>query len=201
MDLLAFERKLDQTIMRKRLDIQEALKRPIKVHADYLPTLFWIYFGHVLPLEEQNCGWASFVYVLELYLIERCHSVSVCSVQQKRKLRIFISNTFNPAKPDAEDGEGTVASWELRVEGRLLEDVSEAFESNSLMTLGYFWKLLIFSPPPQTAVSKYEATKQKRKFSSFFKSLVIELDKDLYGPDNHLVEVRFIKVHFSTVLL
>ncbi|GCC39024.1 hypothetical protein chiPu_0022706, partial [Chiloscyllium punctatum] len=26
------------------------------------------------------------------------------------------------------------------------------------------------------------------KFSSFFKSLVIELDKDLYGPDNHLVE-------------
>ncbi|KAL2293783.1 hypothetical protein Nmel_018847, partial [Mimus melanotis] len=103
MDLLAFERKLDQTIMRKRLDIQEALKRPIK---------------------------------------------------QKRKLRIFISNTFNPAKSDAEDGEGTVASWELRVEGRLLED----------------------------------ATKQKRKFSSFFKSLVIELDKDLYGPDNHLVE-------------
>ncbi|GCC42322.1 hypothetical protein chiPu_0026144, partial [Chiloscyllium punctatum] len=31
MDLLAFERKLDQTIMRKRVDIQEALKRPIKV--------------------------------------------------------------------------------------------------------------------------------------------------------------------------
>uniref|UniRef100_A0A671NAX4 SWI/SNF-related matrix-associated actin-dependent regulator of chromatin subfamily D member 3-like n=1 Tax=Sinocyclocheilus anshuiensis TaxID=1608454 RepID=A0A671NAX4_9TELE len=26
------------------------------------------------------------------------------------------------------------------------------------------------------------------QFSSFFKSLVIELDKDLYGPDNHLVE-------------
>ena len=32
MDLLAFERKLDQTIMRKRLDIQEALKRPMKVN-------------------------------------------------------------------------------------------------------------------------------------------------------------------------
>uniref|UniRef100_A0A6Q2Z318 DM2 domain-containing protein n=1 Tax=Esox lucius TaxID=8010 RepID=A0A6Q2Z318_ESOLU len=28
----------------------------------------------------------------------------------------------------------------------------------------------------------------KKKFSSFFKSLVIELDKELYGPDNHLVE-------------
>uniref|UniRef100_A0A8C1G260 SWI/SNF related BAF chromatin remodeling complex subunit D3b n=1 Tax=Cyprinus carpio carpio TaxID=630221 RepID=A0A8C1G260_CYPCA len=103
MDLLAFERKLDQTIMRKRVDIQEALKRPMK---------------------------------------------------QKRKLRLYISNTFNPAKPDAEDSEGSIACWELRVEGKLLDDPG----------------------------------KMKRKFSSFFKSLVIELDKDLYGPDNHLVE-------------
>ncbi|XP_041100559.1 SWI/SNF-related matrix-associated actin-dependent regulator of chromatin subfamily D member 3-like isoform X3 [Polyodon spathula] len=103
MDLLAFERKLDQTIMRKRVDIQEALKRPMK---------------------------------------------------QKRKLRLYISNTFNPAKPDADDSDGSIASWELRVEGKLLDDPS----------------------------------KLKRKFSSFFKSLVIELDKDLYGPDNHLVE-------------
>ncbi|CAB1349550.1 unnamed protein product [Coregonus sp. 'balchen'] len=92
MDLLAFERKLDQTIMRKR---------------------------------------------------------------QKRKLRLYISNTFNPAKPDADDSDGSIASWELRVEGKLLDDPG----------------------------------KLKRKFSSFFKSLVIELDKDLYGPDNHLVEL------------
>lgn len=39
MDLLAFERKLDQTIMRKRLDIQEALKRPIKVGRGCLEIL------------------------------------------------------------------------------------------------------------------------------------------------------------------
>ncbi|XP_072307149.1 SWI/SNF-related matrix-associated actin-dependent regulator of chromatin subfamily D member 3b isoform X2 [Eucyclogobius newberryi] len=103
MDLLAFERKLDQTIMRKRVDIQEALKRPMK---------------------------------------------------QKRKLRLYISNTFNPARSDADDSDGSIASWELRVEGKLLDDPG----------------------------------KQKKKFSSFFKSLVIELDKDLYGPDNHLVE-------------
>jgi len=51
MDLLAFERKLDSTIMRKRLDIQEALKRPVKV---------------------------------------------------KRKLRVFISNQYFPAKPDSD---------------------------------------------------------------------------------------------------
>lgn len=38
--------------------------------------------------------------------------------------------------------------------------------------------------------------KQKKKFSSFFKSLVIELDKELYGPDNHLVEVWH---HFENI--
>lgn len=47
-----------------------------------------------------------------------------CS-QQKRKLRLYISNTFNPAKPDAEDSDGSIASWELRVEGKLLDDVSQ----------------------------------------------------------------------------
>lgn len=39
----------------------------------------------------------------------------------------------------------------------------------------------------------FQPGKQKRKFSSFFKSLVIELDKELYGPDNHLVEVLHIE--------
>lgn len=110
MDLLAFERKLDFTITRKRLDIQEALKRPMK---------------------------------------------------HKRKLRIFISNTFFPGRPDGEAGEESVPSWELRVEGRLIEDQN---------------------------TPRSDQSKLKRKFSSFFKSLVIELDKDLYGPDNHLVE-------------
>ena len=79
MDLLAFERKLDLTIMRKRLDIQEALKRPMK---------------------------------------------------QKKKLRIFISNTYFPAKHEEGAGDGgeetVVASWELRVEGRLLDEVGLA---------------------------------------------------------------------------
>ncbi|WAR09842.1 SMRD1-like protein [Mya arenaria] len=104
MDLLAFERKLDATITRKRLDIQEALKRPMK---------------------------------------------------QKRKLRIFISNTFYPSKPAENEGEEeSVPSWELRAASAKLSDTG----------------------------------KMKRKFSSFFKSLVIELDKELYGPDNHLVE-------------
>lgn len=44
---------------------------------------------------------------------------------------------------------------------------------------------------PSLSRSVLQPSKQKRKFSSFFKSLVIELDKELYGPDNHLVEVRW----------
>ena len=31
-------------------------------------------------------------------------------------------------------------------------------------------------------------TKTKTKFSSFFNNVVVELDKELYGPDNHLAE-------------
>lgn len=115
MDLLAFEKKLDSTIMRKRLDIQESLKRPLKL---------------------------------------------------KKKLRIFISNTFTPAKPEAEDGEDVVPSWELRVEGRVIDE----------------------SAGPAAKAAESSAAKPKQKFSTYFKSLVIELDKELYGPDNHLVE-------------
>lgn len=112
IELLRLEQKLDTVLMRKRLDIQETLKRSQKI---------------------------------------------------KRKLRIFISHQypvrFESDTANADDEQ--VQYWEMRVEGRLLDD-------------------------PNT--SKYEQGKAKRKFSSFFRSLVIELDKDLYGPDNHLVE-------------
>lgn len=112
MDLLAFERKLDSTIMRKRLDIQEALKKPIKT---------------------------------------------------KRKLRVFITNQIYPGKTDADNDEDNIPQWELKIEGRLIEEPTKVDNPN-------------------------QAKPKPRKFSSFFKSLVIELDKDLYGPDNHLVE-------------
>ena len=52
------------------------------------------------------------------------HPLLLLFFQQRRKLRIFISNTFYPAKPaEGDDGEESMPSWELRVEGRLLEDV------------------------------------------------------------------------------
>ncbi|KAI1712412.1 SWIB/MDM2 domain-containing protein [Ditylenchus destructor] len=125
MGLLAFEQKLDGTLTRKKLDIQEALKRPMKI---------------------------------------------------KKKLRIYVSHSFIPGKePEREGEEGTVPMWELRVEGRLLDEPSNI---QPLNTSGI---------NPLIAASRTVA-QPKRKFSSFFKSLVIELDKDIYGPDNHLVE-------------
>lgn len=139
MQMIQLEKRMDQIILRKRLAMQEAIKKPIKT---------------------------------------------------KRKLRIMLSNTYTPGsgevKPAGEaaaSGATTVSpasappsgsthpenaaagvdipSWELRVEGRLLDESGQQFVTDP---------------------------KLKRKFSSFFKSLVIELDKDLYGPDNHLVE-------------
>lgn len=53
--------------------------------------------------------------------------------QQKRKLRLYISNTFNPAKSDADDSDGSIASWELRVEGKLLDDVRQSRGGGGVM--------------------------------------------------------------------
>ncbi|KRZ44026.1 SWI/SNF-related matrix-associated actin-dependent regulator of chromatin subfamily D member 1 [Trichinella pseudospiralis] len=116
-DLLAFEQKLDMVISRKRANIQEALKRPLKI---------------------------------------------------KRKLRIFVSHTFISGKAmENEEESSCFSQWELRVEGRLLEDLM----------------------PTGSLAQMPEANRHsKRKFSSFFKNLIIELDKELYGPDSHLVE-------------
>ena len=68
----------------------------------------------------------------------------ISPTQQKRKLRIYISNTYTPSKPEGEEAE-KVSSWELRVEGKLLEEVSEqtlelTFESPhpSVVRLQYF---------------------------------------------------------------
>lgn len=63
MDLLAFERKLDQTIMRKRVDIQEALKRPMKVRKR----------NHE-PQGVTADGWKKH-YLLHFFLLNSCRRV------------------------------------------------------------------------------------------------------------------------------
>ena len=93
MDLLAFERKLDATIMRKRLDIQETLKRPVKI---------------------------------------------------KKKLRVFITNQFYPVKTSNDNSadntnagqssdDNGVPQWELKIEGRIHEEVIYAAQCYPLI--------------------------------------------------------------------
>jgi SWI/SNF-related matrix-associated actin-dependent regulator of chromatin subfamily D len=64
--------------------------------------------------------------------------------------------------------------WELRVEGRLIDDPPQQQLPTTATSTQISNRAMLMQP--------------KRKFSSFFKSLVIELDKNIYGPDNHLVE-------------
>jgi SWI/SNF-related matrix-associated actin-dependent regulator of chromatin subfamily D len=110
MDLLTFEQRLDSTILRKRLEIVETLKRPIK---------------------------------------------------QKRKLRLFISHNFHnlPSKDGMETEQSTPPEWELKIDGRLLDESGTKPE-----------------------------TRMKGKFSSFLKNVLVELDPTLYGPEHHLIE-------------
>lgn len=110
MDLLAFERKLDQTIARKRMEIQEAIKKPLTVRGR--PG------GQAAEGVEVGDGCC----LPSSLSLQASPPLCFPIPQQKRKLRIYISNTFTPAKEEGEGGE-RVASWELRVEGKLLEDV------------------------------------------------------------------------------
>ncbi len=48
--------------------------------------------------------------------------------QIKRKLRVFITNQFYPGKQDADNDEDCVPQWELKIEGRLLDDVGDSIQ-------------------------------------------------------------------------
>ena len=61
---------------------------------------------------------------------------------------------------------------------------------HSLLTHCVFWARNKRRPRATPWKRRRKTRKSRRKFSSFFRSLVIELDRELYGPDNHLVEVN-----------
>ena len=126
MDLLAFERKLDATIMRKRLDIQEALKRPLKVKKKLRIFISNTFYA---AKHEETVRFVS-------YRIPRAEIID------KKSKWFFLGgggglhfNEFNTRYVPSftQDGEESVASWELRVEGRLLDEVKYKqcyFENN-----------------------------------------------------------------------
>ncbi|KAI5789735.1 hypothetical protein DFH27DRAFT_571863 [Peziza echinospora] len=138
-ELRDVERRYDATIMRKRLDIQDAVNRNIKNH---------------------------------------------------KTLRVWISNTAKdqpwqlsdrPLEENAFDFEsGQIPTFRVRIEGRLLDDEDDDEEADT-------------DSGNESASEKKPATAQKpvRKFSSFFKSIVVELDREnkLY-PEGNLIEWR-----------
>ena len=118
----------------------------------------------------------------------------------KRKLRVFITNQYFPGKLDSDNDEDFVPQWELKIEGRLMDDVIEHFSY-------FFFKMKINFKnssfkilKPKTEATSSAMKSKPRKFSSFFKSLVIELDRNLYGPDNYLVEVSLpLLLYYSLI--
>ena len=107
-DLLEMERKLDWTMMRKRVEVQDALGRIPSVRffiVIYIPIFFYFCTGILIPL-------TSFL------------------SQTTRTLRIFLSHTVSsqqwqnvgeiPPAANFETGEG-IPAWAFKIEGRLLE--------------------------------------------------------------------------------
>ena len=134
--LREMERRYDAAIMRKRLDIQDAVNRNVK---------------------------------------------------NQKTMRIFISNTAKdqpwqmsdrPLDENAFDFDsGQIPTFRVKIEGRLLED--DAFSSPDTTNPDSD----LFPTPPAPA--------PQRKFSDFFKSIIISLDrpKDLH-PDGNTIEWR-----------
>jgi len=103
-----------------------------------------------------------------------------------RTLRLFVSHTVSEqhwqlgdasAEPNPETGKG-IPSWQLRIEGRLLE-VRDITQRTILVLTGN--KL----PNPRWR------DKSHRPLSTLIKSMIVEMDRDpaLY-PDGNIVEVR-----------
>lgn len=145
-ELQTFEKRLDAIMLRKRLDIQEALAKPSKV-------------TRVLSLSVYFAANDRSQALLSRRRFAKQHTTTT------RTLRIFVSNTSTNQSMDdsAEnlDNEASVPSWTLRIEGRLLEPANAAGKSKQ----------------------------PGRKFSSFIKSLVVEIGQDntMYHEGN-LVE-------------
>lgn len=107
------ERRLDWTMMRKRVEIQDALGRTPTVSV----LIYSKYRSHFLTF-------------------------TIFSMQTTRTLRIFLNHTVSsqlwqnvsgevPTAPNFETGEG-IPAWQFKIEGRLLE------ASEELSLLGFY---------------------------------------------------------------
>ncbi|KAF8475695.1 hypothetical protein BDZ91DRAFT_673610 [Kalaharituber pfeilii] len=144
-ELRDVERRYDATIMRKRLDIQDAVNRNVK---NYKTLRIWI------SNTAKDQPW---------------------------------QNSDRPLDENAFDFEtGQIPTFRLRIEGRLLDDEDGDDEESEAERNSKAGASLKSESAPGAAPQK-----PVRKFSSFFKSIVVELDRsnNLY-PEGNIIEWR-----------
>ncbi|PAA94586.1 hypothetical protein BOX15_Mlig012934g3 [Macrostomum lignano] len=107
----------------------------------------------------------------------------------KRRFRLQLSSHFGAYGPAGEQG------WELRIEGRALDDASPLTTSSGGLTTSSSTvsaASLLHSGQSGAGLSHDQSTlggpNGRRRFTSYLNSLVVELDRGLYGPDQHLAE-------------
>ena len=120
MDLLAFERKLDATIARKRLEIQEMLRRPMKEKRKLR-----LFISHHFFTSEPESGVRAdrSVCVYHCYLSPSLSHIHTLSLSLSLPLS-YLLPSYSPflSVCVVQEGPG-ISQWELKLEGVLLDVV------------------------------------------------------------------------------
>ncbi|XP_004500645.1 SWI/SNF complex component SNF12 homolog [Cicer arietinum] len=88
-----------------------------------------------------------------------------CPPHVQKTLRIYVFNTFSDRlKTGSEDETVEESSWSLKIIGRIVEDGDDSV----------------------SGISQRSSASNSKKFSDFFKKIIICLDKNLY-PENHVI--------------
>ncbi|GBG71737.1 hypothetical protein CBR_g9147 [Chara braunii] len=159
--LLEFEKRVDLTLARKKLDIQEGLKNPAR-----MPRTLRMYIFNTHTSQPHGRGGGEG---------KEDGSKDLRKVAPGGDKRVGEDSRGDHGGPNGPP------SWTLRVVGRLLEDESQAEDDgpngagNAAGGVG--------AANPMASGNSSNST---FKFSTFFRRITVELDHELY-PDNHTV--------------
>ncbi|GBG73211.1 hypothetical protein CBR_g12928 [Chara braunii] len=158
--LLEFEKRVDSTLARKKLDIQEGLKNPARTPR----TLrMYIFNTHTSQLHGRGGGEG-----------KEDGNKNLMKAATGGEKRMGEDTKGGQGEPDGPP------SWTLRIVGRLLEDESQAEDgaNGAGPAAGG-----VGAANPMAGGNNSNNT---AKFSTFFRRITVELDHELY-PDNHTV--------------
>uniref|UniRef100_A0AC35FER9 DM2 domain-containing protein n=1 Tax=Panagrolaimus sp. PS1159 TaxID=55785 RepID=A0AC35FER9_9BILA len=101
--------------------------------------------------------------------IQNCSPLIGPQIIIPKRIRIFISHLYHRL-----DSETQIPKWELRIEGRLIDDCSYANP--------------ILPPSHLSTLEKLVANKTNKRFNDFFSNVVVELPANLYGTTQNIIE-------------